>query len=170
MPHTVEVDLSAKVEQWSRDTAVAFSDGIKGSILIRKKDKKESRDWLRCRYPNRSPAFYTYLLLATLIYIAIKPHLPKIQRIEVDDDYPGVSSHDKIKNLLLNFLQRDNPSLRGEFINFREVRGSSADILARRIYEGKLETERKVNLNDIRKLFEQKKTIGPPVRARGQGA
>jgi hypothetical protein len=153
MPHTVKVDLSAKVEQWSRDTAVAFSDGIKGTVLINKKVKKAARNWLHHRYPNRSLAFYTYLLLAILIYMAIKPHLPKIQHIEIDDDYPGVSSHDRIKNLLLNFLQIDDPSLRGNFISFREVRGSAADLLARRTYKGELETEREVSLNDIKGLF-----------------
>ena len=153
MPHTIEVDLSAKVEQWSRDTAVAFSDGISESILVKKKVKKAARDWLHERYPNRSSTFHTHLFLATLIYIAIRPYLPEIRRIEIDDDYPGASSHDRIKNLLLNFLQTDKPSLRGNFIGFREVRGSSADILARRTYEGREEAKREINLNDIKKLF-----------------
>jgi hypothetical protein len=54
MAYVVEVDLSAKVEQWSKNTAVAFSDGIQGSILIESSIKRAARDWLRASRPNRT--------------------------------------------------------------------------------------------------------------------
>jgi hypothetical protein len=105
MPHTVEVDISAKVEQWSKDTAVAFSDGISGSILIKKKVKKAARDWLHERYPNRGPAFYTHLLLATLTYITIKPYLPEIQQLRLTMIIPGSPVTTELKTCFSTFYK-----------------------------------------------------------------
>lgn len=161
MPHTVEVDLSAKVEQWSKDTAVAFSDGIRGSIFIRHKTKKAARDWLKTRYPDRSQSFYKYLLFSALIYLLIKPYLEQIERIVVDLDYSGRKSKEMITNFLLNFFQSDDPSLRGSFIEFKEVKGSKADLLARELFErskkGRCVADRKIGLDDIRMVFPKKK-------------
>ncbi len=154
MPHIVEVDLSAKVEQWSRNTAVAFSNGIQGSILIDKGVKRRARDWLRDRYPDRSKGFYRYLLFAAFVYLVTRPHLQQIRHMAIDRDYPGPHNEKLIKDFLLNFMHRDDPSLRGDFISFREVKGSQADILARTIYRGDKEPERRIKFEDIRAIFE----------------
>jgi len=154
MPHIVEVDLSAKVEQWSKNTAVAFSDGIQGSILIDRRVKRRAREWLRDRYPDRSKGYYRYLLFAAFVYLATQPYLQQIRHMTIDQDYPGPQNEKLIKDFLLNFLHRDNPSLHGDFISFREVKGSQADILARNIYRGSKEAERRISFKDIQAIFE----------------
>ena len=153
MPYVVEVDLSAKVEQWSKNTAVAFSDGIQGSILVESSIKRAARGWLRTWHPNRSKAFYRYNLLAAFVYLLIKPHLQQIEHVVIDKDYPGEKNEGLIKDFLLNLLHWEGPSLRGEFISFREVRGSAADILARRVYLGDKGADRKITVKDIQQLF-----------------
>lgn len=152
MPYVVEVDLSAKVEQWSKNTAVAFSDGIQGSILIESSIKRAARDWLKTWCPNRGTAFYQYNLLAAFVYLLIKPHLQQIEHVVIDKDYPGEKNEGLIKVFLLNLLHREDPSLRGRFISFREVKGSAADILARRVYLGDKEADRKIAIKDIQRL------------------
>lgn len=153
MPYVVEVDLSAKVEQWSKNTAVAFSDGIQGSILVESSIKRAARRWLRTWHPNRSKAFYRYNLLAAFVYLLIKPHLQQIEHVVIDKDYPGEKNEGLIKDFLLNLLHWEDPSLRGEFVSFREVRGSAADILARRVYLGDKGADRKITVKDIQQLF-----------------
>ena len=153
MPYIIEVDLSAKVEQWSKNTAVAFSDGIRGSILIESSIKRAARDWLRAWYPNRSKAFYRYSLLAAFVYLLIKPHLQQIEHVVIDKDYPGEKNEGVIKDFLLSLLHREDPSLRGGFISFWEVGGSAADTLARRVYLGDEEADRKISFKDIQQLF-----------------
>lgn len=153
MRHNVSVDLSAKVEQWSKNSAVAFSNGIQGSALVSKKVKKLARDWVKIQYPDHSPAFYTFQLFAAFIYLLIKPHLPQIGHLQVDQDYPGVESKSLIKVFILNFVQRHNPSLRGDFITLREVRGSKADRLARSIFIGQKTADRRVTLREIQAVF-----------------
>ena len=123
MPYVVEVDLSAKVEQWSKNTAVAFSNGIQGSILIESSIKRATRDWLRIRYPGRRNAYYVYNLLVAFIYLLIKPYLQQIEHVVIDKDYPGEKNEGVIKDFLLSLLHREDPSLRGGFISFLEVGG-----------------------------------------------
>lgn len=149
----VYVDASAKVEQWTKDTAVAFSDGIEGSILVEKGTKREAREWLRFRYPNRSSAYYQYLLFASFIYLALLPFLDQIEHVCIDQDYTGKRAEDLIKNFLLNFLHRHDPSLRGKFISFRKVAGSKADLLARRIFTGEETADREISLEDFKAIF-----------------
>ena len=127
MPETVFVDLSAKVEQWNKNTAVAFSNGTKGSILISKRTKKAARDWLKVKYPNRSVSFYRYSLLSALIYLLLRPNLKEIRRVIVDKDYPGQESENRIRSRLLQFFHREGFYLGGSAISFQEVKGSKAD-------------------------------------------
>ena len=153
MSYAVSVDLSAKVEQWSKNTAVAYSNGIQGSVLVRSKIKQKMRDWLKVRYPNRRQAFYYRLLFALFIYILIKPVLNKLEYIVIDRDYPGKESEQVIKDFLLNFLQHGEPSLRGGFIKFREVRGSKADVMARDVYEENREADREISLREMQQYL-----------------
>lgn len=154
MPYVVEVDLSAKVEQWSSNTAVAFSDGIQGSILISSRVKRAVRDWLRIRYPGRRNAYYVYNLLAAFIYLLVKPYLEQIEQVVIDKDYSGEESERLIKVFLLNLLHRDDPSLRGKFISFREVRGEAADVLARKVYQEEKDADRRITVTEVQQLFE----------------
>lgn len=154
MTYTVEVDLSAKLEQWTKNTAVAFSDGIQGTILITSRVKREAREWLRDRYPKRSKRFYRYLLFAALVFLAIQPHLQQIGHVIIDRDYPGQQPEGQIKSRLLQFLHREDPKLRGDFVSFRELKGARADILARDIYQRNKKADRLVSLDDIRQVFE----------------
>jgi hypothetical protein len=73
--------------------------------------------------------------------------------VVIDKDYLGEKNEGVIKDFLLNLLHRENPSLRGGFISFWEVGGSAADVLARRVYLGDKEVDRKIALKDIQQLF-----------------
>lgn len=153
MSETVFVDLSAKVEQWNKNTAVAFSNGIKGAILIDKKTKKAARDWLKIKYPNRGMTFYRYNLLTALIYLLLKPNLGKIGRIVIDKDYPGRESENQIKSRLLQFLHRGDLCPKRVLVSFQEVKGSKADLLARDIFVGKKKADREASLDEIKTVF-----------------
>lgn len=155
MVYRVSVDLSAKVEQWTKDSAVVFSDGISGSILVKKKVKKSARNWLRIIYPDHRPTFYAYLLFAAFIYLLIKPYLDQISHLVIDRDYPGIEPQRDIKDFLLNFLHDDIPSLGGGFISFRRVGGSTADILARNVFREKTTAGREIGLDEVQELFEK---------------
>lgn len=153
MGQTVSVDCSAKVEQWSKDTALAFSNSVQGSVLVKKKVKQQARNWLKRHYPHRSSSFYTFQLFAAFVCLLIKPHLSAVERLQIDRDYPGQQTENILKAILLNFFQHINPSLRKGFIQFRGVKGSKADRLARSIFQQQQPADRIISFEEIQALF-----------------
>lgn len=152
MSETISVDMSAKVEQWSQNTVVVFSNGIQEARLVSHKVKQQARNWLKIKYPQRRQAFYHYLLFAVFIYVLIKPYLDKIDRIIIDQDYPGKLSEEAIKSWLFHFLRRQKSSLPKRFITFRAIKGSKADLLARQIFkQGRC--ERHITLQEIQEVL-----------------
>jgi hypothetical protein len=128
------VDLSAKLEQWTKDSIVVLSNGSFTALRITKESKQQARQVLVERYGRRT---VRYRLLAILIYLLIQDHLEQIDTLYIDRDYEGAEAEATIKNLLLHLLRRNGYERQASFVHFANVRGSVADTMARRIYLGK---------------------------------
>lgn len=153
MPHIVYIDLSAKVEQWVRASAVAMSNGASRTILLTGKEKQRTRRWLSAQYGGKSTQ---YRLLAALIYLVVKDDLPNIRQVVIDQDYSGHQVKSMIKSLLLELLRRDKPNVTAGFVRFEKVEKSRADILAKKVYDGKVSPDRIVRFAEIKKLLSKK--------------
>ncbi len=128
------VDLSAKLEQWTKDSIVVLSNGSFTALRITKESKQQARQVLVERYGRRT---VRYRLLAILIYRVIQDHLEQIDTMYIDRDYEGLEAEATIKNLLLHLLRRNGHERQASFVHFANVRGSVADTMAHRIYLGK---------------------------------
>lgn len=153
MTRTVYIDLSTKLENWRDDSVIAMTDGGEMILIVSAKVKRRSRDWLRTRYPNRRGALHVYMLLAILIYLIAEPELDTIDRIVVDEDYPGQGPANKIKNELVPLLRRKRPNFTGRRVSFQQVKGSRADRLAREVYKQKRRIGRQITLMDIQRVL-----------------
>lgn len=153
MPHIVYVDLSAKVEQWTRGSAVAMSNDASRTIFVSSKVKQRARRWLSGQYGSRSTQ---YRVLAVLIYLVVRDDLPNIRQIVIDQDYSGSHVESTIKSLLLDLLKRDKPNVKAGFIRFERVAKSRADILAKQVYDGKKKPDRKVYFAEIERVLRKK--------------
>ena len=146
MAHIVYVDLSAKLEQWSCNSAIALSDGFSRVILAPSQVKQQARDLLIAQHGRKS---VRYRLLAALIYLLVRDDLNSIRQIVIDQDYAGHQSEATIKNLLLHHLRRQTPDLDAGFVRFEEVRGSNADQLARRVYLRRQKADRVIRFEEL---------------------
>ncbi len=140
------VDLSAKLEQWTKDTAVAISNGASSALWVPKEIKQRARDLLRERHGRQT---VRYRLLAILIFLAVEAHLPQIDTLFIDRDYAGAEAEATIKNLLLHLLHQNGYTFGASFIRFANVKGSGADRTARRTYVGKESPPRQVAWEEI---------------------
>ena len=91
----IEIDQSGKVENTSKNTIIAFSNDIFGSIFITAKDKREIQKIFRKIGKSR---IFVYRLFSILIFLLIKDHLKRIDQIIIDEEYPGK------ENLIKNYL------------------------------------------------------------------
>jgi hypothetical protein len=152
MPYVVEVDQSGKIEQTSWDTALAFSDGLQGSIIIPAGVKRSVFDFLRQKYPERAGLFHLLQFFAVGLYLLLCPYLDQLTSVTIDLEYSGNEGY--IKGVLLNYLRRENPSLPSDLISFGLVgEESPADRLAKSVFRGEKEPNRVITLEEILKVL-----------------
>lgn len=122
----IEIDQSGKIENTNRNTIIAFSNNVFGSILITGKDKREIQEIFR---EAGKPKVFVYRLFAILIFILIKKHIKKIDQIIIDLEYPGKSN--LIKNYLLQEIKKERTDFSSGDITFKRIgRKSKAHSIA----------------------------------------
>jgi len=152
MPYVAYVDLSAKVEQWTLDSAIAVSNGTARALLVPARIKQEARRFLNERHGTKSTQ---YRVLAVLVYLAVRDDLPNIRQLVIDLDYSGQAVEATIKNLLLTLLRQSMPDVSAGYIRVENVKGSKADHLARQVYQGKAEAIRVVSWAEVRAALDK---------------
>ena len=146
MAYVVYVDMSAKSEQWSKDSAVAMANGKSKAIWVPARVKQYLRQALVDQYGGKS---LEYRVMAILVYFVVRDDLKNISQIVIDRDYTGEQIEATIRNLLLNLLRHDLPNINAKYIRFDNIAGSKADKLARRVYEGKASYESVVTIAEL---------------------
>lgn len=150
MKSVIEVDQSGKIERTQENTSLAFSNGIGGSILILAVEKRECVSRLRQRRET-GKTIYLKLFVAAL-YLLLKDHLSQIERIAIDEEYPGQEA--AIRSMLLNHIRKIAPGFREDQIVFRQIgKKSQAHYTALAVYRGSQQPGRKVKANELLRLI-----------------
>jgi hypothetical protein len=149
---TVYVDLSAKIEQWTKDSVIAIANDQIAVLLLKSRDKQLLRSLISSRYGNKHKGSVQFRLLALLVYVAIRPTLGENTEIVIDRDYSGEVAENRIRNHLLQLLRRHG-RFRARAVRFGAVKGYRADILARDTYRGKRRPDGVIDLNEMINLI-----------------
>lgn len=152
MAHIVYVDLSAKAEQWQRDSAIAVSNGVGWTCLVSSDVKVQMRDWLLDRYGYKN---IQYRALAVLVCVAVRSRLAQIDYLILDRDYTGKQVEATIKNMLLPLLRLTDRTIHAGFIRFANVKNQRADIWAKEVYDRVRQPDRVVSWAEVQRLLGQ---------------
>ncbi|HEX9722115.1 MAG TPA: hypothetical protein VGA53_02520 [Candidatus Paceibacterota bacterium] len=68
----IEIDQSGKIENTSKDTIIAFSNGIRKAIRISSVDKREIQAIFR---RTGKPRIFVYKFFSILVFLLIEKHL-----------------------------------------------------------------------------------------------
>ena len=150
MPHIVYIDISAKIEHWTKDSVVAIANDEARAYLVTGKSKQRARQLIRDLYGSKSAS---YRLLAILVYLAVKEELAQIRQIVIDRDYSGSQAQATIKSLLLHLLRQEWPATPAGFIRFENVRGSRADTLAKEVFDKLARADRTIRYQEIERVI-----------------
>ncbi|MBK8046316.1 MAG: hypothetical protein IPK16_03800 [Anaerolineales bacterium] len=146
--YAVYVDVSAKLEQWHKPSAIAVANDHTRVLLVTAATKQAAA---RLLAHNPEPA--QYILLATLTYLAVRPELENLSSITLDQDYSGLVAERRILRRLLHLLRQDRPRLKASALRMENIAGSRADVLARAVYKGASRPNRVVTLAEIERLL-----------------
>jgi len=145
----IEVDQSGKIENTNKDTVIAFTNDIFGSILIKARNKRAIQKIFRSIGKHK---IFIYRLLAILTFLLIRKYLKKINEIIIDEEYPGKSA--MIKDFLLREIRKVRPDFPKENIHFQLVgKKSRAHYLAYGVEIGKKLPDKEVGYLEILKFL-----------------
>lgn len=148
--HIVYVDMSAKAEQWTQASAVAIANDLSWVCLVPGKVKQHARKLLGQRHGAKN---LQYRVFAAMIYLTLRGWLGSIDQIVIDKDYHGAQAEATIKNLLLAHIRKEMPTAGAGLIRFANVKGSEADLLAKRVYDNQAKADRVVSTRELEQLF-----------------
>ncbi len=144
-----EIDQSGKIENTSKNTVIAFSNKIFGSIFISAKDKREIQKIFR---NAGKPRIFVYKLFTILIFLLIKKHLKDINQIIIDDEYPGKGY--LIKNFLQQEFRKKNSDFSANNITIKRIgKKSRAHYLAYGVATGRKMPDKRVTIREILKFI-----------------
>ena len=131
-------------------SAVAVADGAQWVYFVPSKVKQRLRIVLTRRYGAKN---LQYRMIALLVYVALRPHLHNIGGVVIDQDYEGPLAESTIKNLFLHLVRRERPDVGREFVRFANVKGGAADLLAKRVFDGKAKATHTVRYEEFEGLL-----------------
>jgi hypothetical protein len=143
--HTVYIDISAKIEDWTKPSFIAMANGHSRALLVRPDVKVAALNMLQIQGRDK-PQF---ALMAILTYIAIKTDLQHIRGIVLDRDYSGDVAKRTITRRLVELIRRDIPRFKASNIKIDNIEGSKADRLAREVFIGEKQVDGEITLAEI---------------------
>ena len=145
----IEIDQSGKVENTSKNTVIAFSNDIFGTIFISAQEKREIQKFFRKIGKTK---VFVYRLFAALIFLLINDHLKNLKRITIDEEYSG--KENLIKSYLVQNIRRVYRGFSAENISFKRIgKKSKAHNLAYLVFKGKNSPNRVVKTSELLKIL-----------------
>ena len=139
---TVEVDQSGKVEDTAKDTVIAFTNSLSGSVILPAKEKRKLQEWFR---EVGLPKLFVDFVFATLLTILFK--LNKIKKAIIDIEYPGHTG-------IISELIEEEISCQIDWKRIGKL--SKAHDLAYKVFVGKLLASRKVSAREVWKIVKKR--------------
>jgi len=150
-----DIDMSGRIEESNRATAVALANGISFSIFISGAEKRKAIAILKQRYPGRDVNLLHIFVFTVLLYYLLQPHIERLALVTIDLEYPG---HDAlIKNRVMTLLRNAGLRVHREQFAIGQVgKKSPAHDLAYGVYAKKTEPDRVITAADVLVLIRGK--------------
>jgi hypothetical protein len=153
--YIVYVDISAKIEDWPKDSVVAVTNGISRTLRVRAYVKQAAAAMLQKATPPQESKPVQFTLMAMFTYLAVKPYLGEVSRIIIDRDYSGEVAHRAIVRQLIKLIRRDYPEFKAAHIRIDNVADTAADILARMAYQNRVAVDGVITLAELQTLIRE---------------
>ena len=147
----VSIDISAKLEQWERGSAVAASNDFSRTLWISPEVKQRAKLMISGHEPPQ------YALMSVLAFMAVQPDLHRVHRIVLDQDYSGTTATRAIIRRLVELIRLDCPHFKAAHIRIAQIAGSRADRLARQVYVGERKADTVVTWCELEGILRKSK-------------
>ena len=143
-----DVDMSGRIEETNRPTALGLANGLQYSILISAREKRLAIATLGHVYPHWKRRLIHVRLFSTTLYMLLQNHIKQVELVTVDPEYPG---HERdIKDWVITLCRRQGLRVFADQITFRNVgKKSPAHHLAYGVYKGQYQPDQVITAKDV---------------------
>lgn len=141
--YPVCVDISAKIESWTKPSVIAVANGHIRTLIIYPEVKMAAARLID------SPEPVQFTLMAALTFLTVRPYLDRVSSITLDRDYSGEVAERRILGRLLAMIRREMPTFKKALLRIDNIEGTRADIVAREVYRRMRRPDGKISLSDI---------------------
>ncbi len=146
----IEVDQSGKVDQTSLDTVIALTNGIRYTLLFKKRDKRVVEKEFRKRKLQK---IFMVIIFANLVAFVIKNSKSK-KSVLIDTEYTG---HNKfIEKIIQERLGNKCPKIKFGFVG----KESKSDELAKKVARKKIKPDYIITASEVLDFALNKKKPG----------
>lgn len=146
----IEIDQSGRIENLTQDSVLAFSNEIKFSIFIDRREKRKCYQILKERYQIAKNLVLK--IFAASIFLLIRDYLDKLDGVIIDIEYPGREGD--IKGMLLRQIWKIQPDFAKDKIDFLFLgKKSKAHFIAYGVYQEKIKPDREIKASEILSLL-----------------
>lgn len=146
-----DVDMSGRIEETNRPTAIALANGVTYCLRISATEKQILLETLKKQRPERGSKLRHVLVFSTLVFFLIKDRGQKLQRVFIDLEYSGYEA--SIKEHILNLARRYELNLKCEIVFQRVGKKSPAHDLAISVHRGKRKADRVITAKEVLREF-----------------
>ena len=148
----VEIDMSGRIEETTRPTALALANGLAASIRITAREKRKVLRTLRHSKPQWSRTLINVYVFSVVLCLLLREHIEKLDLAIIDPEYPGYES--VIKNRVLTLCWRQGLTVHKDQITFGRVgKKSPAHDLAIKVYQRKVPPDQRITAKDVLREF-----------------
>ena len=145
----IEIDQSGKVEQFNKDTVIAFSNKNQYSVLIPKNVKQEAFKLYKGKIKD-----LRYRLFCIGVYYCLRDYIKEKELITICCEYIG--KENLIKSFLLDYLRKDYPMIDTKIIRFGRIgKNSNAHTVAIDVFRSNRRPNKILSLNEVEKCLKK---------------
>ncbi len=147
-----DVDMSGRIEETNRPTAIALANDVNECILISERDKRAVIETLRRQKPERERKLIHIRIFSTLLYLLLRDHFQRLSVVTIDLEYPGYERD--IKDWVMTLCRRNNVLVHHDQIEFHRVgKKSPSHLLAYQTYKGQKPPNRRITAQEILRIL-----------------
>lgn len=146
----IEIDQSGKIDQTSLDTVIALTNGVKYTLLFKKRHKRVAENEFR---KHKLKKIFMVIIFANLVAFVIKNSKVK-KSVLIDTEYTGHNNF--IEKIIQDRLGDKCPKIKFGFVG----KESKSDELARKVARGKMKPDYTVTASEVLNLALNKKKPG----------
>lgn len=149
-----EIDMSGRIEETNRPTALALANDVAVCIRISAKEKRKAIEELIRLKPERTRTAIHILTFSSLVFLLIREHIEDLYLVSIDPEYQG---HEKtIKDQILTLCRKHGLRVDKDQIAFKYVgKKSPAHDLAISVFRGDTQPNEDILAKQVIELHEK---------------